>query len=148
MGIYDVPAEIDYILNSTGHNKLYYIGHSMGTTMFFAGMSQLPQYNHKIHAMIAFAPAAFFTSRKNPVFHFVETAMEQLLEVNCCRLAVVLLSHGNSELHIARAFHDLWMCCYAADTNLMSVAAREIISYTLHRNFVYSGYVAILQMQT
>ena len=84
MGTYDVPAEIDYILNSTGHNKLYYIGHSMGTSMFFVGMSQRPEYNHKIHAMIAFAPVAAFTSTKNPVIHFLETAMEQLLEVNCC----------------------------------------------------------------
>ena len=84
MGTCDVPAEIDYILNSTGHSKLYYIGHSMGTTMFFAGMSQRPEYNHKIHAMIAFAPEATFTRRKNSVIHLLEKGMERLLEVNCC----------------------------------------------------------------
>jgi hypothetical protein len=32
MGLYDVPAEIDYILNVTGYEKLSYIGHSEGTT--------------------------------------------------------------------------------------------------------------------
>jgi pimeloyl-ACP methyl ester carboxylesterase len=80
MGTCDVPAEIDYILNSTGHSKLYYIGHSMGTTMFFAGMSQRPEYNHKIHAMIAFAPEATFTRRKNSVIHLLEKGMERLLE--------------------------------------------------------------------
>jgi pimeloyl-ACP methyl ester carboxylesterase len=83
MGIIDIPAEIDYILNSTGHNKLYYIGHSMGTTMFFVLMSQRPEYNHKIHAMIAFAPTASFTRAKSPVFHFIAAASEHLLEVNC-----------------------------------------------------------------
>jgi pimeloyl-ACP methyl ester carboxylesterase len=84
MGTYDVPAEIDYILNSTGHSKLYYIGHSMGTTMFFVAMSQRPEYNHKIHAMLAFAPAAAFIRTKNPVIHFIKAALEQVLEVNCC----------------------------------------------------------------
>jgi hypothetical protein len=34
--------------------------------------------------MIAFAPAAVFTRTKNPFFHFLATAMEHLLEVNCC----------------------------------------------------------------
>jgi alpha/beta hydrolase fold. len=81
MGTNDVPAEIDYILNSTGHNKLYYIGHSMGTTMFFVMTSQRPEYNHKIHAMIALAPTVTFTRTNNPVTRFVETVIEQLLEV-------------------------------------------------------------------
>lgn len=30
MGFYDIPAELDYILNVTGREKLVYIGHSMG----------------------------------------------------------------------------------------------------------------------
>lgn len=30
MGLYDIPAEIDYVLNITGRQKLIYIGHSMG----------------------------------------------------------------------------------------------------------------------
>lgn len=32
MGIYDLPAEIDFILEKTGQEKLSYIGHSQGTT--------------------------------------------------------------------------------------------------------------------
>ena len=35
MGVYDVPAVIDYILTTTGQPDLFYVGHSMGTTMFF-----------------------------------------------------------------------------------------------------------------
>lgn len=30
MGLYDIPAEIEYVLNVTGREKLVYIGHSMG----------------------------------------------------------------------------------------------------------------------
>ena len=32
MGLKDVPAEIDFILNATGKEKLTYVGHSEGTT--------------------------------------------------------------------------------------------------------------------
>lgn len=30
MGYYDLPAEIDYVLQQTKHTQLYYMGHSMG----------------------------------------------------------------------------------------------------------------------
>lgn len=46
MGIYDVPAEIEYIQKVKGNNKKIaaYIGHSEGTTQFFIGASMLPDY--------------------------------------------------------------------------------------------------------
>lgn len=34
MGMYDVPAELNYILNVTGQKKLTYVGHSMGNSLF------------------------------------------------------------------------------------------------------------------
>jgi lysosomal acid lipase/cholesteryl ester hydrolase len=39
MGVYDVPAVIDYVLGVTGQEQLQWVGHSMGTTMFFIGKS-------------------------------------------------------------------------------------------------------------
>jgi lysosomal acid lipase/cholesteryl ester hydrolase len=33
MGTYDLPAAIDYVMGHTGQKDLYYIGHSMGTTL-------------------------------------------------------------------------------------------------------------------
>ncbi|XP_055381697.1 lipase 1-like [Condylostylus longicornis] len=35
IGIYDLPALIDYILMKTSSQKLHYIGHSQGSTVFF-----------------------------------------------------------------------------------------------------------------
>jgi len=59
--MYDLPAVIDYILARTSQKDMYYIGHSMGTTMFFVLTSLKPQYNTKIHLMVALAPIAFMS---------------------------------------------------------------------------------------
>lgn len=35
MGLYDIPATLEYILRITGRQKLLYIGHSMGNSNYF-----------------------------------------------------------------------------------------------------------------
>jgi pimeloyl-ACP methyl ester carboxylesterase len=65
MGVYDLPATIDYILHYTDQTDLYYVGHSMGTTMFYVLMSLKPEYNTKIRHMIALAPVAFLRNTKS-----------------------------------------------------------------------------------
>ncbi|CAL8134306.1 unnamed protein product [Orchesella dallaii] len=64
MGTLDVPAWIDYILNVTSHSNLHYVGHSMGSTAFFIGMSERPEYNEKIDKMFALAPALYITESR------------------------------------------------------------------------------------
>ncbi|KAL6437932.1 hypothetical protein ACFW04_004322 [Cataglyphis niger] len=59
MGIYDLPAMIDYILFKTGQKQLFYIGFSQGTTQFWVLMSLKPEYNRKIKLMTALAPVAY-----------------------------------------------------------------------------------------
>lgn len=56
MGDKDIPAEIEYVLNKTGHKKLKYVGFSMGTTMFWSMMSLHPEMNEKVSLMVALAP--------------------------------------------------------------------------------------------
>lgn len=48
MAAYDLPASIDYILQSTGGTSLGYVGHSQGTTVGFAALSSQPQLAHKV----------------------------------------------------------------------------------------------------
>lgn len=67
MGQYDVPAMIDYILSATGYSELYYVGHSMGTSMAFAMLSTKPEYNRKIRLFAAAAPVATLTTAKTAV---------------------------------------------------------------------------------
>ncbi|KAG7296058.1 hypothetical protein JYU34_021155 [Plutella xylostella] len=59
IGEIDVPTMIDYVLETTEHQRLHYIGHSQGTTVFFVMTSLKPEYNDKIISMHALAPVAF-----------------------------------------------------------------------------------------
>ncbi|XP_012153789.1 gastric triacylglycerol lipase [Megachile rotundata] len=67
LGVYDLPAMIDYVLNCTKREKLFYIGHSQGTTQFWVMMSQKPTYNAKIQLMVGLAPAAFTGNIRGPI---------------------------------------------------------------------------------
>ncbi|PSN56281.1 hypothetical protein C0J52_00361 [Blattella germanica] len=65
MGELDLAATIDYILDITGQRCLYYIGHSMGSAVFFILMSSQPQYNAKIRASFQLAPGFYFLNNFN-----------------------------------------------------------------------------------
>ncbi|XP_063832122.1 lipase 1-like [Ostrinia nubilalis] len=72
-GKYDAPAIIDKILTITGLSKVFYIGHSMGTTTFFTMLSQRPEYNDKLVAFVAMAPAVYMSNMKAFVNFFLKS---------------------------------------------------------------------------
>lgn len=65
MGNFDVPAVIDYILLVNGAPKLIYIGHSLGSAIFFIAMINHPRLNDKIELMIALAPCVSIGTIRN-----------------------------------------------------------------------------------
>ncbi|XP_020279750.1 lipase 3-like isoform X2 [Pseudomyrmex gracilis] len=73
IGTRDLPATIDYILKTTRREKLFYLGHSEGTTSFFVMASERFEYQDKIEAMFAMAPAAYCGRAKSPVLRFLAT---------------------------------------------------------------------------
>lgn len=71
MGKYDVPAALDYVLayQKGGKRKtLSYIGHSMGTTMFWVAMNERQAFmEDRVDLMIALAPVAKVAHVKSPI---------------------------------------------------------------------------------
>ncbi len=47
------------MLEATGASDLFFVGFSMGSTQYFAFLSELPEYNDKIRAGFTMAPAVY-----------------------------------------------------------------------------------------
>ncbi|VVD03003.1 unnamed protein product [Leptidea sinapis] len=82
IGMYDVPANIDYILNKTGRPTLTYIGFSQGTTTFLTACSLRPEYNRKINYAILLAPVAWLNNAENPLLNFYALNFNNLKELS------------------------------------------------------------------
>ncbi|KYN08590.1 PREDICTED: lipase 3-like [Cyphomyrmex costatus] len=67
MGVYDLPAMISYITNTTSHPLHTYIGHSMGTTAFYVMAVERPEIAQRVQMMINLAPAVFVNHMKSPI---------------------------------------------------------------------------------
>lgn len=66
IGIYDLPASIDYILLNTQHTSVHYVGHSQGTTVFLVWLSTFPMDSSKIKSAHLLAPVAFADHMTQP----------------------------------------------------------------------------------
>ncbi|KAJ6653578.1 hypothetical protein lerEdw1_009076, partial [Lerista edwardsae] len=56
MGIYDVPATINFILEKTQQDALYYVGHSQGSSAGLIAFSLMPQLAQKVKLFISLSP--------------------------------------------------------------------------------------------
>ncbi len=48
MAKYDLPANVDFVLQATGLSTVSYVGHSQGTTQAFAGFSLDAELQSKV----------------------------------------------------------------------------------------------------
>lgn len=67
MGVYDMPANLDYIINQTGSPKIFYVGHSQGTQQFWIANMYHDDIGEKIEKFVAFAPVMYETNMKSVV---------------------------------------------------------------------------------
>ena len=78
MGIYDVPAMIDHIIDQTKQHKIFMVSHSQGTTAFFVMVSERPEYQEKIIASFTLAPVVFLSRIENPLFQVLAMYTEEI----------------------------------------------------------------------
>ena len=58
MGLYDDPANISFIKQQTGYDKIFYLGYSQGTIQIFYGLSYLEEsfHQHNLIKAVTLAP--------------------------------------------------------------------------------------------
>ncbi|XP_055311059.1 lipase 3-like isoform X2 [Sitodiplosis mosellana] len=81
IGVSDLPASIDYILNETKFEKLSYVGFSQGTTSFFVLTSMRPEYNNKIIEANLLAPVALLKGHNSPLYSVIAHFYKPLKKV-------------------------------------------------------------------
>ncbi|XP_063710224.1 lysosomal acid lipase/cholesteryl ester hydrolase-like [Symsagittifera roscoffensis] len=67
MAQFDLPATVNYILETTGYEKIYYVGHSQGTLMAFLQMSEDETLQDKIEFAFMLTPVYTLTSMITPI---------------------------------------------------------------------------------
>lgn len=80
MGVYDLPAAIDYILQENSTSKLYYIGYSQGTSSLMVLLAERPEYNDKIHVADLMAPIGYL-DHADVLVKFATAKIMPILEV-------------------------------------------------------------------
>ncbi|KAG5667103.1 hypothetical protein PVAND_015102 [Polypedilum vanderplanki] len=80
IGHLDVPAFIDFVLNATGAEKVFYIGHSQGCTSLMVLLSTRPNYNQKIIEAHLMAPAVFMANFPNPLIRFFASEFDAFID--------------------------------------------------------------------
>ena len=63
----DLPAELNYVLDKTGKEKIYYIGHSMGTTTYMVMNSLDQSWADKVELAVFLAPVAYVDHMNSPI---------------------------------------------------------------------------------
>ena len=67
MGKYDLPAMIGKVLEVSGQERIFYLGHSMGTTGFMVFANEHPEMQEKIILANLLAPVAYVEHMKSPM---------------------------------------------------------------------------------
>ncbi|CAG0903536.1 unnamed protein product [Darwinula stevensoni] len=67
MGKFDLPAILDAMTERTGQEKLHYVGHSMGTVMFWVLSDQRPEYSCRFLSMHGMGPVARVDHMASPI---------------------------------------------------------------------------------
>jgi len=67
MAKYDLPASLNYVLAKTGREKLFYVGHSMGSTTYLVMNSLNNSWAERVELATFLAPVAYVDHTASPL---------------------------------------------------------------------------------
>jgi len=110
MASIDLPTQIDYALGYSGQEKLFYIGHSEGTTQAFAGFED-PDLAAKVKLFVALAPVAYIgdiTALLIPLM--ADFHIDTILEILGWNTFLVQHCWSDNALDLICDIDDAWAC--------------------------------------
>ncbi|NXL84793.1 LIPM Lipase, partial [Alectura lathami] len=146
MAMYDLPATINYILQKTGQEQLYYVAFSQGTTTGLIAFSSIPDLDRKIKMFFALAPITVSSNMKSPLIKVLDLPMSLIKLIlgrtvvfdkddilrrvtfhlctygifkNLCTLALYLPGGFTNSLNVSRI--DVYLARYPDSTSLKNM---------------------------
>jgi len=80
MARYDLPAQLDFVLEYTGQEDMFYAGHSMGTTTLMAMHKYRPDLGEKIRLANLLAPVAGEANMGGPLGWIADSWVAGMLD--------------------------------------------------------------------
>ncbi|KAM6416078.1 LOW QUALITY PROTEIN: lipase member M-like [Rhynochetos jubatus] len=149
MAKFDIPAAMNFIMEKTGQEKLYYIGYSQGTTIAFIALSTMPQLAQKIKLCFALAPVTTIKYSRNPATKLLyppEKLLRGLLgkkeflsQTECLRRLIILICSHRAFARLCRSvFFGLGGCNLKnIDMNRINVYMAQTSAETSLQNIVH-----------
>uniref|UniRef100_A0A8D2J3U8 Lipase n=1 Tax=Varanus komodoensis TaxID=61221 RepID=A0A8D2J3U8_VARKO len=109
MGIYDIPAAINFILQKTQQDGLYYLGHSQGGAIGFIAFSELPQLTEKVKLFMSLAPAYTLAGLKGPM------KMVLSLSDGLKKVCILCVNHKYSITNTINPFSNIYYSLASSD---------------------------------
>uniref|UniRef100_A0A674KD04 Lipase n=1 Tax=Terrapene triunguis TaxID=2587831 RepID=A0A674KD04_9SAUR len=82
MAKFDLPAVLNFIMQKTGQEQLYYVGYSQGATIAFITFSTMPQLAKRIKLYFALAPVTTVKYARSPAVKLLYLP-EKFLRFHC-----------------------------------------------------------------
>ena len=107
MGGYDLPALINYVTSHTNQDKMFYVGHSMGTTSFMVMANKHPEVLENIKHASLMAPVAYINHLISPL-KYIQPYTEgfEVSFLSCSVPAIRMNAHILHLIVILRLFDD------------------------------------------
>ncbi|KFP87119.1 Lipase member M, partial [Acanthisitta chloris] len=149
MAKFDLPAAINFIVEKTGQEKLYYIGYSQGTTTAFIAFSTMPELAQKIKLYFALAPVTSIKYAKGPatkLLYLPEKVLRRLFgkreflpQAECLKKLVAPVCSHRAFAKLCRSvFFSLGGCNLKnIDVNRINVYIAQTSSGTSVQNIIH-----------
>lgn len=131
---YDVPAVVDYVMNTTDSESVAYVGHSQGTVMMWGTLATYEKYNKVVKPIIQLAPSFGWKhiaaplraimhspliplllgsidgpfSGRNPLTVYMETMMCREVKPACLMYMALVAGSDREQLNTSRVDVYLW----------------------------------------
>lgn len=102
-GYYDLAASIDFIIETTGLEKIALIGHSEGTTDAMALTTTRTEYNEKLSLIVMLSPVGYMGGLQSPILLFLvkHLAAVKILVVDVLKINAIPYTEELSNLIVS-----------------------------------------------